>query len=89
MLDYLIGCSLDRRVQLGVQGTFLKQFTDDTQDGVKVGSDGFRGQTVAIGPQLRDMWGPASGVVVKYQHAFAVRNRPRGDKLWMQFSFPL
>ena len=57
MLDYLIGCSIDRRVQLGVQGTFLKQFTDDTRDGVKVASDGFRGQSVAIGPQLRVMWG--------------------------------
>ncbi|WP_187494235.1 SphA family protein, partial [Pantoea agglomerans] len=76
VLDYLIGYSIDRRVQVGVQGTFLKQFTDDTQDGVKVGTDGFRGQTVAIGPQLRYMWGPASGVVVKYQHEFAVRNRP-------------
>nr|WP_254603550.1 hypothetical protein [Burkholderia lata] len=35
------------------------------------------------------MWGPASGVVVKYQHEFAVRNRPQGNKLWVQFSFPL
>ncbi|CAM2185679.1 Phenol degradation protein meta [Paraburkholderia sacchari] len=89
VLDYLIGYSLNQRLQLGVQGTFLKQFTDDTQNGVKVGPDGFRGQAVAIGPQLRYMWGPASGVVVKYQHEFAVRNRPQGDKLWVQFSFPL
>ncbi|MDN7895563.1 SphA family protein [Burkholderia cepacia] len=89
VLDYLVGYSIDRRVQVGVQGTFLKQFTDDTQDGIKVASDGFRGQSVAIGPQLRYMWGPASGVVVKYQHEFAVRNRPQGDKLWVQFSFPI
>ncbi|WP_205783385.1 hypothetical protein [Burkholderia sp. Ac-20344] len=30
-----------------------------------------------------------SGVVVKYPHEFAVRNRPQGDKLWVRFSFPL
>lgn len=89
VLDYLVGYSVNQRLQLGVQGTFLKQFTDDTQDGVKVGSDGFRGQAVAIGPQLRYMWGPASGIVVKYQREFAVRNRSQGNKLWVQFSFPL
>ena len=89
VLDYLIGYSITPRVQLGLQGTLLKQFTDDTQDGMKVASDGFRGQSVAIGPQLRYMWGPASGVVVKFQHEFAVRNRPQGEKLWVQFSFPI
>ncbi|WP_322052743.1 SphA family protein [Paraburkholderia bannensis] len=89
MLDYLIGYSVNNRLQLGLQGTYLKQFTDDTQNGAEVGTDGFRAQTVALGPQLRYMWGPASGVVVKYQHEFAVRNRPQGDKLWVQFSFPI
>jgi hypothetical protein len=89
ILDYLIGYSVNHSLQLGVQGSFLKQFTDDTQNGVKVGTDGFRGQAIALGPQLRYMWGPASGIVIKYQHEFAVRNEPQGDKLWIQFSFPL
>lgn len=42
-------------------------------------------------PQLRYMWAPvsASVAVVKYQYAFAVHNRPLGDKPWGQFSFPL
>jgi len=35
------------------------------------------------------MWAPASVAVVKYQHAFAVHNRPQGDKPWRQFCFPL
>ncbi|MCA8095564.1 transporter [Burkholderia anthina] len=87
--DYVIGYSLNQKVQIGVQGSFLKQFTDDTVNGVTVNGDGFRGQSVAIGPQLRYMWGPASGIVIKYQHEFAVRNRPQGDKLWVQFSFPI
>ena len=45
-------------------------------------------QAAGIGPQLRYM-GPASGIAVKYQHEFAVRNRPQGGKLWVQFSFDL
>ncbi|MEK7888185.1 hypothetical protein AAB992_13775 [Burkholderia contaminans] len=56
---------------------------------MEAGADCFCGQSVAIGPQLRDMWAPASVAVVKYQHAFAVHNRPLGDKPWGQFSFPL
>ena len=89
VLDYLVGYAVSPRLQLGVQGTLLKQFTDDRKDGVKVGADGFRGQAAGIGPQLRYMWGPASGIAVKYQHEFAVRNRPQGGKLWVQFSFPI
>ena len=84
-----MGYAVSPRLQLGVQGTLLKQFTDDRKDGVKVGADGFRGQAAGIGPQLRYMWGPASGIAVKYQHEFAVRNRPQGGKLWVQFSFPI
>ena len=53
VLDYLVGYAVSPRLQLGVQGTLLKQFTDDRKDGVKVGADGFRGQAAGIGPQLR------------------------------------
>ena len=51
-----MGYAVSPRLQLGVQGTLLKQFTDDRKDGVKVGADGFRGQAAGIGPQLRYMW---------------------------------
>jgi hypothetical protein len=30
VLDYLVGYSLNKKVQVGVQGYFLQQFTDDT-----------------------------------------------------------
>ncbi|MCA8299061.1 transporter [Burkholderia aenigmatica] len=88
-LDYLVGYSLNNKVQFGLQGYFLKQVTDDTVNGVPAQDGGFRGQAVAIGPQLRYMWSPAAGIVFKYQHEFAVRNRPQGEKLWMEVSFPL
>jgi hypothetical protein len=89
VLDYLVGYSLNKQVQLGVQGYLLKQFSDDTVNGEPVPGGGFRGQAVAIGPQLRYMWSQTSGIVFKYQHEFAVRNRPQGDKVWMELSFPL
>jgi hypothetical protein len=89
VLDYLVGYSLNKQVQVGVQGYFLKQFSDDTVNGAPVPGGGFRGQAVAIGPQLRYMWSQTSGIVFKYQHEFAVRNRSQGDKVWMELSFPL
>jgi hypothetical protein len=88
-LDYLIGYSVTERVQLGLQGYFLKQFTDDTINGQTAPDDGFRGQTIGIGPQLRYAFGPDKAIAFKYEHEFAVRNRPQGDRLWVQFAFPI
>ncbi|CAB3800546.1 hypothetical protein LMG28614_05209 [Paraburkholderia ultramafica] len=88
-VDYLLGYSLNHAFQLGLQGYLLKQFTDDTVNGSPVPGGGFRGQAVAIGPQLRYMWAPAAGIVLKYQHEIAVRNRPQGERLWVELCFPI
>lgn len=88
VLDYLVGYSVNSKVQLGVQGYVLKQFTDDTVNGASIPGGGFRGQAVAIGPQIRYMWSKNAGIVFKYQREFAVRNRPEGNKFWMELSFP-
>jgi len=88
-LEYVVGYSLDSKVQLGLQGYLLKQFTDDKINGTPVGADGFRGKAVAIGPQLRYMWSHAAGIVFKYQREFDVRNRPQGNKFWMELCLPL
>lgn len=85
IFEYLIGYSLTPKWQLGVQGYFLKQVTDDVANGNSVGN---RGQAVAIGPQLVYHFAPHAGVVVKYQREFDVRNRPRGNRLWAEASFP-
>ncbi|MFM0757314.1 transporter [Paraburkholderia strydomiana] len=44
---------------------------------------------MAIGPQIRYMWSQAAGIVFKYQHELAVRNRPQGERMWMELSFSL
>jgi hypothetical protein len=86
MFEYLLGYSITPKLQLGVQGYYLKQVTDDVQDGEVVGN---RGQAIAIGPQVVYHFAPHAGIVFKYQREFDVRNRPSGNKLWMELSFPL
>jgi hypothetical protein len=86
--DYLIGYSITQKVQVGLQGYFLKQISDDTVNGQIAPNDGFRGQAIGIGPQLRYTWGPGAAIAFKYQHEFAVRNRPQGERLWVEFAFP-
>ncbi|GAN80544.1 SphA family protein [Acidocella aminolytica] len=71
---------------IGLQGYAYKQFTNDT--GPTAPADGNRGQEFGIGPQIRyDI--PFGAIVLKYQHEFAVRNRPGGDKVWFEFAVPL
>ncbi|MCM2546259.1 SphA family protein [Burkholderia glumae] len=86
--DWVVGYSVTKAVQLGIQGFYLKQISDDKQNGVPAAGNGFRGQAVGIGPQIRWDWVPGSSVVFKYQHEFAVRNRPQGERLWLEVSVP-
>jgi hypothetical protein len=73
---------------LGVNGFFYKQVSDDTQNDLTVATNGYRGQEFAVGPQFRyDI--PFGGFVLKYQHDFDVKNRPRGEKLWLEFATPI
>lgn len=81
---------LDRlpKFGVGIQGYVYKQFTDDKVSGISVFPDGHRGQEIGFGPQLRyDI--PFGGFVLKYQHEYEVRNRPRGAKVWLEFAIPL
>ena len=84
----MVGYSLNEKWQVGIQGFYSKQVTDDKLDGHTY-QDGFRGQSAAIGPQVRYNITPAVALVAKYQHEFAVENRAEGDKFWVQFAFPL
>ena len=86
--DWMVGYSLDDRWQVGVQGYYSKQFTDDKINGDTV-LDGFRGQSTAMGPQVRYTLSPGVAVALKWQHEMAVENRPAGDRVWFQFAFPL
>lgn len=84
-LEYNVGYMITEKLQLGLQGYFLSQFTDDEIDGSKV-DDGHRAKANAIGPQLRYDMIPGGGLVLKWQHEYSVENRPQGDKIWLQFT---
>ena len=88
-MDWVAGYSVLPRLQLAVQGYALQQITKDTRNGVSVNGNGFKGRAFAIGPQIRFNFTRDSGIVFKWQHEFGVRNRPQGERLWVELSFPL
>jgi len=71
---------------LGAGGYYYKQVTDDEQNGVKVGTDGNKGQMLALGPQLKYDYKNMS-FSVKYQHEMLVENKPEGDKFWFNLMY--
>ncbi|WP_233809259.1 SphA family protein [Paraburkholderia sp. HP33-1] len=87
-LDWVAGYGVTSKLQVGVQGYALKQTTDDKLSG-SVFDGGFRGRVYAIGPQIRYDITKYSGVVFKWQHEFGAQNRPQGEKIWLEFTFPL
>lgn len=71
----------------GLQGYAYQQVTGDYVDD-QLFQGGNEGRTIAIGPQIRyDLF--HGGVALKYQHEFAVENRPKADKVWFQFALPV
>ncbi len=89
-LDYVVGYNPFPNLphlQLAVNGYFFKQFSDDSLAGQRVGI-GNRAQTFAAGPLIRYDIGQG-GLLLKWQHEFAVHNLPQGDRFWFQFAIPL
>jgi hypothetical protein len=76
------------QLQFGLSGYYAQQIQDDEINGDVVG-DGNRLRKFAVGPQLLWYFNAAAGVAVKWQHELGVKNGPVGDRLWVQFSFPL
>ena len=74
-------------IQLAIEGNILTQWTDDSLNNVRL-PDGNRAQNVSIGPQFRYDIGHG-GFLLKWQHEFAVRNLPSGERFWLQFAVPL
>jgi hypothetical protein len=71
---------------VGAGGYFYKQVTNDEQNGVKVGSDGNKGQVFAIGPQFKYDYKNMS-FAFKYQKELLVENKPEGDKFWFSLMY--
>lgn len=75
-------------VNFGVQGYTYKQIQNDTVDGM-VYNNGNKGQSFGIGPQITiNMFHNRGGIDIKYTHQFAVRNQPKGEKIWVEFGIP-
>ena len=74
-------------LQLAVNGYIYQQWTDDTQNGVRVG-DGNRARAFAVGPSIRYDIGHG-GLLVKWQHELGVQNKSSGEQVWFQFAIPL
>jgi hypothetical protein len=83
-LDYDAAYNINRTWQLGVSGYVYRQITNDRQGGGIAPVDGNKGQVLSIGPFVKFQGGKTWGVVVKWQHETLVRNRARGDRIWLQ-----
>jgi hypothetical protein len=64
-------------ITVGMNGYYYKQTTDDKQNGVRVGDDGYRGEALALGPVIRYQVGKVP-ISFQYQHELFAHNRPKG-----------
>ncbi|MGF6933576.1 hypothetical protein OKW41_002715 [Paraburkholderia sp. UCT70] len=79
--DYSASYAVTPAARVGISGYFIKQMTDDVQNGQSVAGDGFRGQVFAMGPGLRYQFSKVS-VEARVVKEFFVRNRPAGEAVW-------
>jgi hypothetical protein len=88
-VDYSLGWGLGNGFVVGVGGHLYRQIADDKLAGVSVGSDGNRGRSASIGPNM--MYNSNKGwfFTVKWQKETGVRNRAEGNALWLKAVFPL
>lgn len=87
-VDYLVGKHFGPW-SVGLAGYYFKQIEDDRVAGVKVGSDGNRGQAFAVGPSFKYETADHSQFIFQWQRETEVKNRFQGDKLWFKFATAL
>lgn len=86
--EYAVLRALSKRINVGVNGYYYQQTTNDWQHGAPVNGDGNRGRDLAIGPQVRIRLGQNAGLALKFEHDTLVENKPRGDAIWLQIGLP-
>ena len=87
-MDYLVGKNFGN-LGVGLSGYYLKQLSDDTQAGVKVGTDGNRGQVLAVGPSVKYKIQGGTVLIGQWQNETNVKNRFGGNKVWFKLITPL
>ncbi len=89
--DYLIGQHFGRWC-VGANGHFLYQTTDDKQygrtavDPISGQRTGVRGKFLSIGPVVSYKFDGGGFVSVKYQFDVIAKNRPEGEKFWLNIT---
>ncbi|MEM5386760.1 transporter [Paraburkholderia phymatum] len=86
-LDYGASYAVTTSARIGVAGYFVKQTTNDVQNGQPVNGDGFRGQVFAIGPGFRYEFKKGS-IDIRVVKELLVRNRPSGEAVWARAVIP-
>ncbi len=84
--DYTAGYHFGKNLTAGLGGYYYYQTTNDELDGEKVGTDGFKGRVVALGPQATYSYKNMS-FTLKWQKEFDAENRPEGDNFWFKFMY--
>lgn len=80
--DYAVGYNKGGMFA-GIAGYYYSQTSDDLQNGVKVGPDGFRGHVFSYGPDVH--MSLAKGFLAfKWEHEVDAKYRPQGDKFWIK-----
>lgn len=75
-------------LQLGLNGFVAEQLTrDQTATRYVAGGNYFR--KFALGPQITYYLTPAAAIVLKWQRELEVTNGPKGDRVWLEFAFPM
>ncbi len=88
-LNWAAGWKPEPALTLGLAGYFLRQVSDDRQDGHIVGPDGNRVRVDGIGPCIKYILPNHIILAAKYFAEFDARNHPRGNQLWLYFITPL
>ncbi|MEY8077979.1 transporter, partial [Pseudomonas aeruginosa] len=94
--DYSASYRVTDNLRLGLNGYYLKQTTDDKQNGETVRvfgfgeevDDGVRGQVFAIGPAVHLTFLKYASAEIRWAKEFDVENRPEGDMLWAKLTIP-
>ena len=93
-VDWLLGRNVGRW-GIGLAGYYLKQVTDDRQDGQVVAaadglwSEGRRGQVVGLGPSLKYTTAGHTSFIAQWQKEFDVENRFADQKILLKAVIPL
>lgn len=87
ILDYNAALRLGHGWQIGTNGYFYRQTTNDVQNGSAVNGNGNRGQVLGVGPFI-GYSRSGFAVQLKYQRETLVRNRPEGNRFWLQVFMP-